>query len=176
SDTNKGVFPVSAMEWTPSGDLIVATRAIRQPDNQEMPVISVIPAAAIASGQPYEQSAEVYFAFDEPGAGTIQWVALSRDGSQLLYVEKGNVWVVPFTPNATPRQLTTGFWAGDAIGAGWTGQCSPDGRMIALANRAQRQFIIPNHTGAPINLGLKENERRYVVGESLVSHIDAWLP
>ncbi|MPZ53013.1 MAG: hypothetical protein GEU79_09835 [Acidimicrobiia bacterium] len=173
-DTNTGIPGVTAMEWTNNRDLIIAGTGLD--DNQnEVPVIGVVPADKINGDQPYEQVGKVYIALTNTGAGAVQWVALSQDGSQIAFVERGNIWVAEFHPGAKPHQLTTGFWAGGGD-PGWTAQFSPDESQLAVANQIHQQFIIPNHRSQPINLELAENEEKYQVGDTLVNYINAWLP
>src|SRR5690606_7411061 len=151
-DTNLGVFEVTAMEWTPDGDLLVGTSVQESTTLDIYPAIARIPAEHIVGDTPYEEVAELMWVFTRPGMHAVAWLALSHDASELAFVERGNVYAVDYEAHAEPRQLTTGFYAGAGLDQpGWTAQFSPDGSQLALANQVHQQFIIPNHDGTPLN-------------------------
>jgi hypothetical protein len=165
-----------SMTWTPGDELVFVLDLSHEDNPDRWGAIAAVPLDRFDDGAE-ELMIDLYVIFTraewEAGVGD---VAISPDGSQLIYTRGGELWVADFEAGATPHQLTTGaIYDGGA-------QFSPDGASIAFAagNRdfLTETYIIPNHRDDPLFIDHdQEAGDEYLTGEgTLVDQVLAWAP
>jgi len=164
------------MTWTPDDELVFALDLSHEENPDRWGAIGAVPLDRLHDAGD-ELMIDLYAIFTraEWDAG-VGGVAVSPDGSELMYTRGGELWVMDFAPGATPHQLTTGpIYDGGA-------QFSPDGAAIAFAagdrDFATETYVIPNHRDEPLFIDHgQDSGDEYLTGEdTLVDRMLAWAP
>ncbi len=164
------------MTWTPNDELVFALDLSHEKDPDRWGAIGAVPLDRFYDATD-QLDIDLYAIFTraewESGVGS---VAVSPDGSQLMYTRGGELWVMDFEAGATPHQLTTGpIYDGGA-------QFSPDGASVAFAagdrDFSTETYIIPNHRDEPLFIDHGQDAGdEYLTGEgTLVDRVMAWAP
>jgi len=168
---------VSNLVWDADDKLYVALDLGFEGDTARWGAIVAFPLANLAAAtggsvQGFELAAFTRAEWDDGVSG----LALSADGSQLLFERAGDLWVIDIGPGAEPHQLTTGPTSNHG------GVFSPTGSHIAFATGGglglDETYIIPNHRQAPlfIDHGQGAGDQYLLEAETLVDYMAAWLP
>jgi WD40-like Beta Propeller Repeat len=122
------------LTWTPGDELVFMLNLSHEDNPDRWGAIAAIPLDRLDDvTDELMIDLHVIFTRAEWEAG-VSDVAISPDGSQVVYTRGGELWVADFEPGATPHQLTTGpIYDGGA-------QFSPDGAAIAFA-AGDRDFL-----------------------------------
>ncbi len=163
------------MTWTPNDELVLALNLSAEGNPERWGAIGAIPLERFQAATDDRITIDLYATFTRA-----EWelsigdVAVSADGSQLLYTRGGDLWVMDFVQGATPHQLTTGpVYKGGA-------QFSPDTSAIAFVagSRLQETYIIPNHRSEPLFIDYAQGAgNEYLIGvDTLVDAMLAWVP
>ena len=166
----------TTLTWTSNDELVFALALSHEEDPDRWGAIGAVPLDRLYDATD-ELMIDLYAIFTraEWEAG-VREIAISSDGSQLLYTRGGDLWVVDFVPGATPHQLTTGpIYDGGA-------QFSPDGESIAFAagdrDFSTETYVIPNHRDEPLFIDHGQDAGdEYLTGEdTLIDRMLAWAP
>jgi hypothetical protein len=164
-----------SMAWTPDDRLVLALDLSLEENPERWGAIGVIPLDALYAATDEEITIELYATFTraEWDSGGVRDIAVSADGSQLVYARAGDLWVMDLAPDATPNQLTTGS---SKTGA----QFSPDGTEIAFVAGSdlglRETYIIPNHRSEPLFITYGQSGDEYLTAEeTLVDRMLAWI-
>jgi dipeptidyl aminopeptidase/acylaminoacyl peptidase len=164
------------MAWTPDDRLVFAIDLSVEDDPDRWGAIGVIPLDRFYDATDANIDIDLVATFTraEWEASGVSDIAVSRDGSQIVYTRVGDLWVMDLAEGATPHQLTTGApYKGGA-------QFSPDGSAIAFAvgssEGLKETYIIPNHRSDPLFITYGESGDEYLIGEeTLVDRMLAWI-
>lgn len=161
------------MTWTPNDELVLALDLSAEGNPERWGAIGVIPLERFYAAT--DERIDLYATFT-----CAEWdlsvsdIAVSADGSQLVYTRGTDLWVMDFAPGATAHQLTTGpVYNGGA-------QFSPDASAIAFVagGRLQETYIIPNHRSEPLFIDYAQGAgNEYLIGvDTRVDAMLAWAP
>lgn len=164
------------MTWTPNDELVFALSLAVEKDPDRWGAIGAVPLERFYEATD-QLDIDLYAIFTRAEwESGVTSVAVSPDGSQLMYTRAGDLWVMDFAAGAPTHQLTTGpVYDGGA-------QFSPDGTAIAFAagdrDFATETYIIPNHRDEPLFIDHgQDSGDEYLTGEgTLVDRIMAWAP
>jgi hypothetical protein len=165
------------LTWTPNNELVLALNLSSEGNPERWGAIGVIPLERFLNATNANIEIDLYATFTRAEWElNVRDVAVSQDGSELLYTRGPDLWVMDFEVGATAHQLTTGpvYKAG--------AQFSPDGTAIVFiaGNRdfQTETYIIPNHRGEPlfIDAGQKAGDEYLIAEDTLVDNVLAWKP
>jgi WD40 repeat protein len=166
---------VSSLSWTPTGDLAVALDLTSQGDPGRVSAIGVLPFAELAGGGDFEFP---LFAVFDQSEGVASDIAVSPNGTEVLFTRDDDVWVMHMVEGATPHRVVTGddrHYSGSRF--------SPDGSYIVVVRGSigggfQRQFAVPNDRRPTIDLAIEGEqwELAYPTDDNTILRVDAWLP
>ena len=160
------------VEFAPSGELLVLLDDTYEEAYPWAAAIGVITAAQLAAGQAEELGIVQPFSAADGRPGCI------RVGPNLEITYGLNAALHLREPAAAPHQLTTNA-SGDAQTCG---VFSPSGDRIAFVQQSvapyQRQYVIPNHRGAPIYFDwVNDDGDEYLLSvDNTIGEIIAWQP
>jgi hypothetical protein len=166
----------SNMIWTTDNKLVLALNLSRDDNPEQWGAIGVVALERFQAATNANITIDLYATFNraewELGVGSL---GLSQDNSQLVYTLGSDLWVMDFTPDATPHQLTTGPVYKNGA------QFSPDNKFIAFSAGGQygldETYIIPNHRSEPLFITYGQGGDEYLIGENtLAEKILAWKP
>ncbi len=169
----------AAMAWTPDDRLVVPINY--RPDDDDHSLWGAIAAISLAE---FEASTDGSLDGDLLTVFTrAEWdvygpdgVAISPDGSQMVFERAGDLWVADVVPGAVAHQLTTGPSANGGA------RFSPDGTHLAFASGSDlgldETYIIPNHRDAPLFIDHSQGAgNEYLLeANTMVDFMLSWLP
>ncbi|HLU82813.1 MAG TPA: hypothetical protein VKZ43_05380 [Trueperaceae bacterium] len=163
--------------WTPDDDLIVAVNLSYEDNPDRWGAIVSFPLANLLASTDgaVEGTLLATFTRAEWDVG-VNGLALSADGSELVFERASDLWVMDLVPDAPQHQLTTG--PTNNHGAVF----SPSGTHIAFASGGRygldETYVIPNHRTAPLFIDyLQDAGNEFLLeADTLVDYSLAWLP
>jgi hypothetical protein len=167
----------NSLVWTPNNELVLALNLSSEGNPEWWGAIGVIPLERLLATKNANVDIDLYATFTRAEwEVSVRDIAISQDGSQLLYTRGTDLWVMDFEVGATPHQLTTG-----PVPKGGA-QFSPDGKAIVFiaGNRdfQTETYIIPNHQSEPlfIDIGQGAGNDYLIARDTLVDAVLAWKP
>lgn len=163
--------------WTPDDALIVAADLSYEEDVNRWGAIISFPLANLLASTDGSVAGTILTSFTraEWDYG-VDGLALSPDGTELVFERASDLWVMDVEPNATVHQLTTGPTSNHGA------VFSPGGTHIAFASGGRygldETYVIPNHRQAPlfIDYGQDAGDQYLLEADTLVDYSLAWLP
>lgn len=168
----------AAMAWTPDDRLVVAIDLSYQNDPNRWGAIGAFALADLEASTDGNVEGELLTTFTRAEWDTfgIDGVAISPDGTEMVFERAGDLWVADVQPGAVPHQLTTG--PSRNRGA----RFSPDATHLAFASGGayglDETYIIPNHRGDPLFIDHSQDAgNEYLLeANTLVDDMLSWLP
>ena len=168
----------ATMAWTPDDRLVVAIDLSAEGDHGRWGAIAALPLANLEASTDGNVSGVLLTTFTrvEWDVYGIDGLAISPDGTEMVFERAGDLWVADVEPGAVPHQLTTGPSANRGA------RFSPDGTHLAFASGSNvgldETYVIPNHRGAPlfIDHSQRAGDEYLLEADTLVDFVLSWLP
>ena len=166
------------MAWTPDDQLVVPIALSHENDPARWGAIAAFPLANLKASTNGDVDGVLLTTFTRAQWDTfgVDGVAISPDGSEMVFERAGDLWVADVEPGAAPHQLTTGPSANRGA------RFSPDGTHLAFASGSSlgldETYVIPNHRDDPLFIDHSQGagDEFLLQADTLVDFVLSWLP